>query len=388
MLDLTSFLKFHRIHTPEINHLYEESEYPSKIVNFEIISYINNKEPQPFDLCFKNQKNYLRCSGRQVQLIKNNQMVFDRLISTHFEDVIFKPKIRHVKYSKELDSFFFCYKTELYSKNLDPKKPELLFSAKSSRKKITLVKCLRLLNRLLICLEDEVWVFNPERKKLELNLSEHFGYSRKQIMIDCLLIGSNPGKITAIAVDSLLCLTMAPLRKSTQQFELFRTDLVPLSSGRNFPKEIMAICNQNRFLLVETESYQLFEIGQKSIRLVRILQFPTKINPFSSSSPVFYGPVLSHHLIFVQAFSEATDEQPEQNRDNSLHKFIGVIDFNTRTGELTFHRTHLEVDGWESNRSTIRKLDGEVYLVDHYGDLLHLVNYYFRPVHSSGQLND
>ena len=303
-----------------------------------------------------------------------------------------RTEVRQIIYASSLNAYFFCFKNHLYRKNIDSRSPRPVARINNYDLKYDLslgiyrqlesyMKYSETTNRLFICLPDNILILNLLTSRIEIKIEIGTMLSKRDHKNFVLIESSDePLKILEITNDCTKLAMSQVVRRGEEP--LCTCDLPDLYEIYGYPyfdskKITIRICDKNRYALLEilpiresddycgsdypTARYWIFELRANSIQLKSSVEFN---GSYALSSQISYSSyVLKNHLIFVQLFFEEVKGWVQCGYQLVTKNFLGVVDYNIRTGELKLIKTELDVEDWDCCRVRTLKKGNRAYLV-------------------------
>ena len=296
--------------------------------------------------------------------------------------------LKEIIYASKENAYFFMFSNHLYRKDIDSRPPRPILEVENEANK-NLLRYSERTNRLFISQTNRILIFNLMTSKLEGKIPTGLRHQKRHsIQIeDFILVEEVNQPLKVLEVSNLTHLALSTL-SSRKEDSVARYDLSEEVHRRDWfpdnPK--LTICPENKFALLEmsprrfyeycyededyTTKYYLFELGSNSIQLKRSIQLEN-VNTYSLY-PRFHSYALKkNHLVFTQVYFERIPDLIQHNWMTSCNFFLGVVDYNVRTGEMRFFKTNLTFT--ESEIEVLYSLDhgdhrkGTTLLSIHYG---------------------
>ena len=236
-------------------------------------------------------------------------------------------------------------------------------------------------NRVFISEKDCILVFNPRTRKIEAQLPTHEKEQKAAISISEFIIleeDNRAPKILSIDFDSELSLRGVTKRNEKGAIRIHLNLYLD-----EYDHVRMSICSKHRFVLIDhyipsddPEGYKSFpthymvEIGENSMVLKHSIVCKNIFCDFSQ--PLFYNYLSEKHLIFTQIYYDMMIAVSGSTPYRRKGHFIGVIDYNIRTGEMRFIKTDGRLDTYED--ATLRLIKNKndnnlVFASSYWGNL-------------------
>ena len=372
MLKLAEFLKDNQIENEKAKELQEEVELLSKMNSFgnqeepqfgwNYISTLEDyQQIQTQNIHPKNNTSFFGYFSTKFSLVEENAHLYSGEIPTiklknptsqgiWIGDI--SHTIKDAVYSSSENAYFFCTELFLYKKNLDRRKARKVLDINTellTRKRS--LKYSEQKTRLLVNNGEKILIVDPTTRitKVESTIERPDFFDQHDFIADFTLLESeNSLRVVLLSqngwialVDSAQGTVLKNVRYSLHQRYSFEE---PGSMA------MMRLCSSQKYLLVamcgfgyNPSNFDLYEIKENSIELRQGIKVEAKEGKLlSTSKPFYYGEVSgrSDHLIFSQKLERKYITYEGQWLAYG-REYLGVVDFNLRTGELRLVQTDL-----------------------------------------------
>ena len=297
-------------------------------------------------ICWKDQESFFGFRFQKFCLVNQNLLYFTGGIKrekSSIQDAVFIPK---------MNTYFFCTKEFLFQKNIDYTPPKIVMEIDSDLDSYTSLLYIKKKHRLVINCGDRVILFNLATSKIEAVIEQPEYFDEHDRFLRLLALESGPLRLILLSSEGIIVLIKVSERCAQDVIQHLRKNSLDLCDLDDdvFDQNLvqMGICPNEKYLILGKSSprnpptnFTIFEIGADSLSRRQSLYVPAqeaKLHTFRSPfSSIYFG---DNHLIFKKTMKRYAIELDGQWRVSPNDSF-SVIDYNLRTGELSFTQPDL-----------------------------------------------